>query len=711
MESPLNGRDKAGDGPGAGSPKDIAAARARWEELRDLINEHNIRYYVYDDPVITDAEYDALMQELLRLEEQFPELQTPDSPSQRVGAPPLEAFDTVTHRVPMLSLANAFSEDDLRAFDERVRRWLDRDQVTYVVEPKIDGLAISLTYENGMFVRGATRGDGFQGEDVTANLRTVRAIPLSLPRPLTMEVRAEVFMTDADFRKLNEQRLRHGEPLFANPRNAAAGSLRQLDSRITAQRPLRLFCYGIGHLEPEAEGPATQWDVLALLAELGFPTNPLNRRCASIDEVVAACQDFLAQRETLPYAIDGAVVKVDSVADYVRLGNTARTPRGAVAFKFPAMEATTVVEDIIVNVGRTGAVTPMAVLRPVEVGGVTVSRATLHNEDYIAQKDIRIGDTVIVQRAGDVIPEIVRVVKERRTGSERVFVMPTKCPVCGAEVRRPPGEAVARCVGAACPAQLVEGIIHFASRRAMDIDGLGPKLVAQLVERGLVKDVSGLYDLTHEQLASLERMGDKSAANLLEAIEQSKGRGLARLLFGLGIRHVGEEVARTLAAHFRTMDGLAAADYDALVAVPDVGDTIARSVLAWFAEPQNRQVVERLRQAGVVMEAVGLPAVGAAAGEAGVALGAPGNDGGTGPIPSAIAGKRFVLTGKLETFTRTEAEDLIIQRGGSVSGSVSARTDYVVAGEKAGSKYERAVQLGVPILTEAEFRQMLGLDP
>lgn len=663
------------------------AERAR--RLREAIHYHNYRYFVLDDPEISDEAYDALVRELEALEAEHPELITPDSPTQRVGGAPLTAFATVRHRVPMMSLANAMDEQELRAFDERVRRLAGAERVEYVAELKIDGVAVTLTYEEGLFVRGATRGDGVQGEDVTQNLRTIGSIPLRLTRPVTLDVRGEVYMTKEGFRALNERRAATGEPLFANPRNASAGSLRQLDPKVTAQRPLDAFFYGIGFIEAaggaNGAAPGTHMEALELLRQLGLKVNPHAALCAGIDEVIAYCRRWEAARSDLPYEIDGVVVKVNPLHLYERLGTTAKTPRWAIAYKFAAEQATTVVERIEVNVGRTGAVTPMAILRPVRLAGTTVSRATLHNEDYIRQKDIRIGDTVVVQKAGDIIPEVVRVLPELRTGAEKPFVMPAQCPACGGRVVRPEGEAVARCVNAECPAQLVEGLVHFGSRAAMDIEGLGPALAANLVEAGLVKNVADLYRLTADQVAALERMGAKSAQNFLAALEASKDRGLARVLFALGIRHVGAGTAAAIAGHFGSMEAIRRADAAALQAVPDVGEKVAASVVEYFREPKNQKLIDDLAAAGVRMTEE-----------------AP-RDAGAQPL----AGKRFVLTGTLASMTRSEAEARIKALGGLTSSSVSRNTDYVVVGENPGSKAERARQLGVTILDEAAFLALL----
>lgn len=680
-------------------------AEQRAAALRAELNEHNYRYYVLDDPTISDAAFDRLLRELQQLEAQFPALLTADSPTQRVGAAPSDAFTVVEHRVPMLSLANAFSADDLRAFDARTRRLAGVERLAYVSEPKIDGSAVSLVYENGLFVRGATRGDGTRGEDITANLRTIRTLPLRLRQPLTLEVRGEVFMSDDGFRRLNEERAAQGEPLFANPRNAAAGSIRQLDPQVTAGRPVDIFVYAIGSFGGgDRDGspsimPETHADVLALLRDLGFHVNAEWQLSDDIEGAVEHCLALEQRRTELGYLIDGVVVKVNDLALHAQLGATAKTPRYAVAYKFAAEQVETKVEDIVVNVGRTGAVTPMARFTPVHVGGVTVSRASLHNEDYIKEKDIRIGDDVIIQRAGDVIPEVVRVLTDRRDGSERQFVMPTQCPECGANVVRSEGEVVARCVGTACPAQLLEGLIHFVSRDALDVDGMGPKLLEQLVGTGIVRDATDLFGVTHEQLTGLERMGDKSATNVLNALQQSKEAGLERLLFALGIRHVGQNVARDLAVHFGDIDALLRADEAALLAVPAVGPKIAASVLAYFGEPQNRDFIERLRAAGVRLSAV---AVGAPGGLGGVDA-----DRGAGGAAQAVAGKRFVVTGTLARHTRREVEELIRAHGGNVSGSVSRNTDFVIAGEQAGSKLDRAIELDVPVLTEDELERML----
>jgi DNA ligase (NAD+) len=662
-------------------------------ELRRLLNYHNYRYYVLDSPEIPDEEYDRLFRELQDLEAAYPDLVTPDSPTQRVGAAPLEAFATHTHREPMLSLSNAFSEDELRAFDTRIKRMLglgEHDRIVYVAELKIDGLAVSLTYEDGLLTKGATRGDGYTGEDITTNLRTIRSIPLRLHAPPTpprvVEVRGEVYMTHAEFAAVNEERANAGEPTFANPRNAAAGSVRQLDPRITARRRLQSLMYAMGYVENGR--PDTHWRLLETLRDWGFRVSPHSRLCHSMDEVVDFVREWETRREELDFDIDGVVVKVNSIAMQDELGYVSRSPRWAIAYKYPPTQATTVIREIRVQVGRTGALTPVAIMDPVPLAGVVVSRATLHNESEIARKDVRVGDTVVIQRAGDVIPEVVRVVPEKRPPDAVPFAMPDRCPVCGSAVDKPPDEAVARCTGIACPAQVKERIRHFASRNAMDIEGLGAALVEQLVDTGLVADPGDLYFLKEkkDQLVSLERMAEKSASNLLAAIEASKSRPLDRLIFALGIRHVGATVARALAERFRDLDALASATEDEIAATPGVGPTIARSVVTFFQQEFTRTLIQKLKAAGVNLKAET---------EA--------------PAQRPLEGKSFVFTGALATMTRGEAERLVAQLGGRPSSSVSKATSYVVAGENAGSKLDKARQLGVPVLTEQEFRRMAGL--
>ncbi|MFQ5488610.1 MAG: NAD-dependent DNA ligase LigA, partial [Gammaproteobacteria bacterium] len=660
----------------------------RVQQLREEINAHNYYYYVLDAPVIPDAEYDRLMRELQDLERRYPELVTPDSPTQRVGAAPLEAFGTVRHEIPMLSLDNAFSDEDVLDFHRRVTERLEVKHVDYAAEPKLDGLAVSLRYEEGVLVQGATRGDGYTGEDITQNVRTVPSIPLRLRGrgyPRVLEVRGEVYMPLSGFRELNRRQERRGEKPFANPRNAAAGSLRQLDPRITAQRPLAIYCYGVGVVEG-GRLPDRHSKVLVRLREWGLRIPEHLRVVKNAEGCLGYYRDMAALRDKLDYEIDGVVYKVDKYALQEQLGFVSRAPRWAIAHKFPAQEELTRVLAIDVQVGRTGALTPVARLEPVFVGGVTVTNATLHNEDEIRRKDVRVGDTIIVRRAGDVIPEVVAVVKERRPAKTRPFHMPKKCPVCGSDVVRGEGEAIARCSGGLfCPAQRKEAIKHFASRRAMDIEGLGDKLVDQLVEKGLVKDVADLYTLTEEQLAGLERMGEKSAANLKAAIEKSKDTTLARFLFALGIREVGEATAQTLAAHFGTLEALMAADEEELQAVPDVGPVVAAHIHAFFRQKHNREVIECLRKLGVQWREQWRPAAR--------------------ELP--LAGKTYVLTGALESMTRDEAKAHLQALGAKVSGSVSRRTSCVVAGADPGSKYRKAQELGVSVIDEEEFLALL----
>lgn len=669
---------------------DFGQVEEKLAKLREEIEYHNYRYYVLDDPVISDVEFDRLMNELISLENEHPELVTEDSPTQRVGAVPITAFAGVVHRSPMMSLSNTYSIQELAAFDTRIRKALRGEPVEYVAELKIDGLAVSLTYENGYFIRGATRGDGTRGEDVTHNLKTIRSIPMRLrgDSSVSVDVRGEVYMSRHEFRKLNEERRLSGDPLFANPRNAAAGSLRQMDPRITAARQLDIFVYGVGDINGVTIN--TQMEVLDFLRESGFRVNPNVKLCQNIDEVTGFADSWNDRRDELNYDIDGVVVKVNSLEQQATLGATARTPRWAVAYKFPAKQGTTVIRDIIVQVGRTGALTPVALLEPVELAGSTVSRATLHNEDIIRSKDIRIGDTVIVEKGGDIIPEVVKVITGNRTGDEREFVMPLKCPECGSEVTRAEGEVASRCIGEACPAQVREGIIFFASRDAMDIEGMGPQLVSQLIARGLIKGFSDIYSLGFRDLVELERMGAKSAENLLGAIQDSKSRPLHRLINALGIRHVGERTARDLAVHFGSMDKLSKATYDQLINIPEVGPKVAESVVTFFRNPGNQEALKRLQAKGVNMVEDIRPA--------------------SPDQANRFAGKTVVFTGSLERFTRKEAEDAILASGGKTSGSVSKNTDYVIVGKDPGSKYNKAGTLGVPVLTEEEFEMMLKGD-
>ncbi|WP_366749752.1 NAD-dependent DNA ligase LigA [Tepidanaerobacter sp. EBM-38] len=665
---------------------DIVQAENRIKELRELIDYHNYRYYVLDNPEITDAEYDKLMRELISLESQFPQLITPDSPSQRVGGEPLEAFKKVTHREPMISLADAFSEEELRDFNRRVTENVG-NQVEYVVELKIDGLAVSLTYENGLLVTAATRGDGVVGEDVTQNVKTIKSVPLRLnvqkdKIPMIIEVRGEIYLSKEGFKKLNEEREEMGLPTFANPRNAAAGSIRQLDSKITAKRPLSTFMYALGYVEGIEFN--THLEVLEFYKACGFKVNPHIKSFNNFDDVIDYCMSWKEKRHSLPYEIDGIVIKVNSLHFQKILGSTAKTPRWAIAYKFPAEQKISVIEDIVVSVGRTGVLTPNAVLTPVQIAGSTVSRATLHNEDYIKGKDIHIGDSVIVQKAGDIIPEVVAVVKEKRTGNEKEFKMPHRCPECGSEVIRLPGEVAYRCTGVSCPAQIRRRIIHFASRDAMDIRGLGPAIVSLLLSANLIKDVSDIYFLKKEALIPLERMGEKSANNLIKAIENSKKQPLNRLVYALGIPLIGSKASLTLAQEFKSMDRLQNATYEELIKIPEIGDKMAESIIAFFKQEQTKALITRLKEAGVNMlyakEEIG---------------------------PKPLENLTFVLTGALEKYSRSKAQELIENLGGKVTGSVSKKTDYVVVGKDPGSKYNKALELGVKILDEQQFEEMI----
>ncbi|MCX7192219.1 MAG: NAD-dependent DNA ligase LigA [Proteobacteria bacterium] len=665
----------------------LLAVKERIAALRSEIERHNYRYYVLDEPVIPDAEYDKLFRELQTLESNHPELLTPDSPTLRVGSAPLKSFAEVAHRTPMLSLNNAFSEEDVRAFDARIREALDIATVEYAVELKFDGLAINLSYRHGQFVQGATRGDGNTGEDVTENLRTVRAIPLRLRDAAgveliaDIEVRGEVLMYTRDFEKLNQQQRAQGEKEFVNPRNAAAGSLRQLDSRVTASRRLSFFAYGIGLCEGVTL-PGLHEQQMAFLASWGMPVAVFHRVVSGVEGLLEFYREIGGQRASLPFAIDGVVYKVNSIALQQRLGFIARAPRFAIAHKFPAEEAMTSLLDIDVQVGRTGVLTPVARLAPVFVGGVTVTNATLHNEDEMRRKDVRIGDTVIVRRAGDVIPEVAGVVLERRPVDAREFVMPLVCPVCGSHVTREADEAAWRCTGGLfCPAQRKQALLHFASRRAMNIDGLGDKLVEQLVDAELVSTPADLYKLGMNAITRLARMGEKSALNLLDAIEKSRHTTLARFIFALGIRNVGETTAKDLAQRFGSLDSLLTADTERLQQVRDVGPVVAQSMVDFFAEEHNRNVIEQLRSQGVCWDE---------------------HD----PEPDKIGvltGKTFVLTGTLASLAREQAKAVLEALGAKVSGSVSKKTDYVVAGLESGSKLERARELGVAVLDENEF--------
>jgi DNA ligase (NAD+) len=663
----------------------IAEVKQKINKLRELLNYHNHRYYVLDSPEISDAEYDKLMRELKQIEDAHPELITPDSPTQRIGAAPVTAFGVVEHPQPLLSLANAFSDEELDAWYRRASNLLGGRKTDLVCELKIDGLAVALTYVNGLLEVGATRGDGFRGENITQNLRTVKSIPLSVPKeaPPRFEVRGEIYLSKTGFKKLNEERAREELPLFANPRNAAAGSVRQLDPRITAQRPLDIFIYGLGWAEGKSV-PDTHWEIMQYLKSLGFKLNPNMALCRTIDEAKAFYAKWVKNQEALPYEADGVVVKINSIPFQVELGYVGREPRWAIAYKFPAVQGVTRLLDIDINVGRTGSLNPYAVLEPVQVGGVTISRAALHNEEDIHRKDIRIGDWVVIQRAGEVIPEIVQPIVSRRTGKEKIFHMPKRCPVCDAEVIKPEGEAMHRCTNAACPAQALERIKHFVGRGTMDIEGIGERMSQALFDAGLIKDVGDLYSITRDQLLSLEKIADKSATNILNSIEKSKDRSLPRVIFALGIPNIGDQTAELLAEYFTSVDELARASKEQLQEIPSIGPKIADSILAFFRQKQNQKIIDKLRKAGVKLEAEKAK---------------------RGDLP--LAGLEFVITGRLETSPRPEAEAKIKELGGKAGSDVTRKTNYLVAGADPGSKLARAQTLGTKTLTEKEFLELL----
>jgi DNA ligase (NAD+) len=677
---------------------DLNQIKQRIEKLKAEINHHNYRYYVLDSPEISDAEYDELMRELAKLEEEYPQFLTPDSPTQRVGAAPVEAFGVVEHPIPLLSLGNAFSTDELTAWYKRTSRLIAGEKFDFAGEHKIDGLAVALTYVNGRFTTGATRGDGVRGEDITQNLRTIRSIPLSVSRdaPPRFEVRGEVFLPRAGFHKLNQERAKEGLPLFANPRNAAAGSVRQLDPRITAKRPLDIYIYMLGYAEGKAT-PPTHWETMEYLKSLGFKINPNNRLLTAIEQVEEFHHTWTERRESLPYEADGIVVKVNQLDLQERLGAIGHEPRWAIAYKFPAVQGTTRLIDIGISVGRTGTLNPYAILEPVAVGGVTIKSAALHNEDDIRRKDIRISDTVLIQRAGEVIPEVVEPIKSKRTGKEKEFRLLEKifdkdkkrpaCPVCGAEVVKPEGEVMYYCSNAACPAQVQERMEHFVSRGGMDIRGIGESNSALLLREGLVKNVADLYDLKNkkDQLLKLERMAEKSVSNMLNAIEKSKDTPLARVIFALGIRHVGEEMAEILARHFGSMDKLANASREELMSTPTVGPKIADSIAAFFRQEENRKIIQRLKAAGVKLEEKKAK-----------------------PEELPLAGLEFVITGRLEAFSRQEAETRIKALGGTTGSSVTKKTSYLVVGaDPGGTKFTKAQELGTKQINEAELLRLL----
>jgi len=666
---------------------DRKPAERRIHEIREQINYHNYLYYVLDSPEISDAEYDRLLHELSDLEKAYPDLITSDSPTQRVGAPPLEEFHPVTHTIPMLSLSNSETEEETMEFDRRLKRFLhlpESETIEYVAEPKLDGLAVEVVYEGGRLKVGSTRGDGYTGEDVTLNLRTIRTIPLNLLKvheaiPERAEVRGEIFIPLENFRRLNREREEAGEPLFANPRNAAAGSLRQLDSKITAKRPLDIFFYGTG----EAAGRrfTTHWEILNTLQRWGLKINPLNKRCQGIEQAIDYYKEIGNRRDSLGYEIDGVVIKVNSLELQESLGTVARSPRWAVAYKFEPRQGTTRILEIEAQVGRTGILTPVAIMEPVKIGGVTVSRSTLHNQDEIDRKDVRIGDWVLIERAGDVIPAVVKVITSKRTGEEAAYRLPGRCPVCGSEVLKE--DVYYRCTGINCPAQLKERIRHFASRRAMDIEGLGEKLTEQLVDKGLVKNLSDIYYLTKDQIAGLERMADKSAQNIIAAIEGSKKRDLSRVIYALGVRHIGEQTGKVLARRFGSIEGVMSAGEDDLQAIETIGPEIAQSVVKFFSQRDNREEIERLRNAGVVIPPLYARKEG------------------------KLEGKVFVFTGTLRSFSRDAAKERVESLGGHAASIVSKKTDFVVTGENPGSKADKARELGVTMITENEFLKMV----
>jgi len=663
----------------------------RAKELRQALHRHNYRYYVLDDPEISDAEYDRMMQELVKLETDFPDLMSSDSPTLRVGAPPLDKFETIEHSIPMLSLENGFSDRDIIEFDRRIKRNLNIDSdIIYTAEPKLDGVAVELVYGNGRLITASTRGDGFSGELITSNVRTIPSVPLRLHTekektiPSLLEVRGEVFISKEAFKRLNNERLDENLLPFANPRNAAAGSLRQLDSKITAKRPLEIFVYGVGRIaDIKME---SHWDTLYALQKLGFRINPHIQPKVTVKEVIDCYRELSEQRDLLPYDIDGMVIKVDSLDLQHRLGATSRSPRWAMAYKFKAIQETTQIADIEVQVGRTGTLTPVAHLVPVKIGGVTVSRATLHNEDEIKRKDIKIGDTVLVQRAGDVIPEVVKVITSKRTGEEKPFNMPLSCPVCDSSVNRSENEAALRCINTSCPAQVKERIKHFASKGAFDIDGVGGKLIDQLVNKELLFSYADIFQLKEELLENLERMGSKSAGNIVRAIEDSKQITLNRFIYALGIRHVGEHVAGILANALKSLDRLMSATPNELVAIEGVGPVVAQSIVAFFKKDENRKIVIKIIDSGVRIFRDNAHKQG------------------------ALAGKVFVLSGTLETLTRDEARKIIENAGGKVTGSVSRNTNYLVAGASPGSKLKRAQELGVDIIDEQTLKGLLIED-
>jgi DNA ligase (NAD+) len=663
----------------------LKQASQKIKKLRGEIKHHEKKYYVDNNPQISDYEFDLLVKKLEELEKQFPKLITPESPTQRVGEQPLEGFVSVQHRTPMLSLDNCYSVEELREFEERIQKLLPSQKIEYVTELKIDGLGISVIYREGKFDQAVTRGDGLRGDDVTANVKTIRSIPLEISNPEEIEVRGEIYLPFSSFEKINKEREKRGEPLFANPRNAAAGSLRTLDPREVASRQLDLFLY---YIFIRGEEMPTQWENLEMLQDLDFKTNPIARHCSSLDEVISFYEEWQEKRDNLDYDVDGVVVKVNSTEQRKLLGFTAKFPRWAISLKFPARQATTRIKDIIIQVGRTGALTPVAVLDPVRLSGITISRSTLHNEDEIKRKDIRIGDTVLIERSGDVIPKVVSVMKKRRTGKEKKLAWPSSCPVCHSNTFKAEGEAISRCINPSCPAKIKESILHFAWRRAMNIEGLGVALVDQLLEEKLIQKIPDLYSLRHEDLVQLDRMGPKSSQNLLDEIEKTKQRNLDRLIYALGIRFVGERTALALASHFKNLEKLAKASSEELLQIEDVGPKVAESIVFFFNQPENIELIKRLKKASlnfsfrVAGRREDLP----------------------------LAGQTFVLTGSLENLTREEAAELIEASGGTVSSSVSSKTDYVIVGESPGSKLAKAKKLGIQTIEEKDFLKLIGKD-
>lgn len=660
----------------------LKQAAQKIQKLRTSIKYHEKKYYIDNDPQISDYEFDMLAKDLEKLEKQFPEMITPESPTQRVGEQPITGFASIEHRTPMLSLDNCYSIEELREFEERIKRIIPGEKIGYVAELKIDGLGISTIYRDGKYFQAVSRGDGFRGDNVSLNVKTIRSFPLIINDPHEIEVRGEVYLPFKSFQKINEERSKMEEPLFANPRNAAAGSLRLLNPKEVASRHLDVFLYSIFS---EGKEQASQWKNLKALRELGFKTNPSSRRCSNLEEVISFWEEWREKRESLDYDVDGVVVKVDSTKQQKLLGNTAKFPRWSISFKFPARQATTKIKDIVVQVGRTGALTPVAILEPVKLSGITISRSTLHNEDEIKRKDIRVGDYVLIERSGDVIPKVVSVMKEKRTRKEKKFAFPSNCPICHSSTFRPEGEAISRCENPSCPAKLKESLIHFASRRAMNIEGLGVALVDQLLEKKLVRNIPDLYSLNLEDPANLERMGPKSSQNLLDEIEKSKQRDVSRLIYALGIRYVGERTAQALADYFKGIDSLVKVSFDELIQVEDVGPKVGESIVFFFKQPENIELINKLKGAGLNFSSIKKERKG----------------------ERPLAGQIFVLTGKLSGLSREETTEIIENLGGTVSSSISSKTTYVVVGDSPGSKLERALKLDVPTLEEKEFLKLV----